>query len=151
MPNTLRSVESPPDVRLNVETFNSEAARYFERAARLLQETTYWVYDPAAESFGPSKFVGFVEMSFDRYLRAVAGDWEGARFDGGVTQAAISSALGTPYRDDETLRSRLQAWGVDRFGAETLNQQYDAADLAWPNLKCRFSIGRTRKCEYRCC
>ena len=37
MPNTLRSVESPADVRLNVETFNSEAARYFDRAARLLR------------------------------------------------------------------------------------------------------------------
>ena len=94
MSNTLRPIESPAEVRLNVETFNSEAARYFDRAARLLRETTYWVYDPVCESFGPSKFVGFTEMSFDRYVEAVAGDSEGARFDGNVSRTAIEAAIG---------------------------------------------------------
>jgi hypothetical protein len=98
--------------------FESEATHFYDRAVRLLRETIYWVYDPATESFGPSKFVGFTEMSFDRYLRALEGDSEGARFDGGVTQLAISSALGTSYREDETLRARLESWGVQRFGPD---------------------------------
>jgi hypothetical protein len=118
MANLLQLVRSAADVRLNVETFNNEAARYYDRASRLLRETTYWVYDPISELFGPSKFVGFIEMSFERYLRAVAGDSEGMRFDGGVTQAAISSALGTSYREEETLRARLETWGVERFGPD---------------------------------
>ena len=118
MPNTLHPVESPADVRLNVETFNSEAARFYDRAERLLRETTYWVYDPVSESFGPSKFVGFTEMSFDRYVGAVAGDSEGARFDGNVSRTAIESAIGVSYRQDQTLRDRLEAWGVDRFGTD---------------------------------
>jgi hypothetical protein len=75
-------------------------------------------YDPGTESFGPSKFVGFGGMSFDRYIRAVAGDSEGARFDGGVTQAAISKALGASYREDGTLLARLEAWGMERFGPD---------------------------------
>ena len=50
MPNVLQPVQSPADVRLNVETFNSEAAHFYDRAARLLRETTYWVYDPVSES-----------------------------------------------------------------------------------------------------
>jgi len=116
MSNTLRPIESPAEVRLNVETFNSEAARYFDRAARLLRETTYWVYDPVCESFGPAKFVGFSEMSFDRYVEALAGDSEGARFDGNVSRTAIEAAIGESYRQDQTLRDRLEAWGVDRFG-----------------------------------
>jgi hypothetical protein len=93
---------SAADVTLNVETFNNEASHFFDRAARLLRETRYWVYDPASESFGPSKFVGLPEMSFDRYLRPLEGDSAGARFDGGVTHAAISNALGTSYQGDET-------------------------------------------------
>ena len=116
--NVLQIVQSSADERLNVETFNNEAARYYDRAARLLRETTYWVYDPTAEWFGPSKFLGFAEMSFDRYIRAGTGDSEGARFDGGLTQAAISSALGTSYREDENLRARLESWGVERFGPD---------------------------------
>jgi hypothetical protein len=111
MANVLQPVQSPAGVRLNVETFNSEASHFYDRATRLLRETTYWVYDPVSQSFGPSKFVGFAEMSFDRYVRAVAGESEGARFDGAVTQAAISSALGTSYREDETLLARLETWG----------------------------------------
>jgi hypothetical protein len=118
MPNILRPVQAPADVRQNVFTFNSETSHFYDRAARLLRETTYWVYDQATESFGPSKFVGFAEMSFDRYVRAVAGDSEGSRFDGAVTQAAISAALGTAYREDEILRARLETWGVVRFGPD---------------------------------
>jgi hypothetical protein len=118
MPNVLEIIKSSADVRLNVETFNSEAARYYDRAARLLRETTYWVYDPISESFGPSKFVGFTEMSFDRYVQAVAGDWEGAQFDGGVTRAAIATAIRARYKPDGILRARLDAWGVDRFGPD---------------------------------
>jgi hypothetical protein len=118
MANVLQPVQSPAGVRLNVETFNSEASHFYDRAARLLRETTYWVYDPISELFGPSKFVGFIDMSFERYLRAVAGDSEGMRFDGGVTQTAISSALGRSYQEDENLRARLESWGVARFGPD---------------------------------
>mgnify|MGYP003575980714 CR=1 FL=1 len=72
MANVLQPVQSAADVRLNVETFNDEAARYYNRAARLLRETTYWVYDPATESFGPSKFVGFAAT---RALTKHSCDW----------------------------------------------------------------------------
>ena len=51
MPNILKPVQSPADVRQNVQTFNFEAAQFYDRAARLLRETTYWVYDPTTESF----------------------------------------------------------------------------------------------------
>jgi hypothetical protein len=61
MPNILTPVQSSADVRQNVFTFNSEAAHFYDRVARLLRETTHWVYDPVSESFGPSKFVGFAE------------------------------------------------------------------------------------------
>jgi hypothetical protein len=61
MPNILRPVQSPADVRRNVFTFNGEAMHFYDRAARLLRETTYWVCDPSTESFGLSKFVGFTE------------------------------------------------------------------------------------------
>ena len=43
---------------------------------------------------------------------------EGARFDGTVTQTAISTLLGTAYREDENLRARLETWGVERFGPD---------------------------------
>ena len=57
---------------------------------------TYWVYHPAAEMFGPSKFVGFAEMSFERYLRAVGGDrWTNISERIG-TSSALQSARSSP-------------------------------------------------------
>ena len=67
-----------------------------------------------SESFGPSKFVGFAEMSFDRYLRAVAGIRKARRRDPG----GDLSALGTPYREDESLRARLESWRTAGFGPD---------------------------------
>ena len=118
MPNLLGPVRSAADLRLNVETFNNEAPRYYDRASRLLRETTYWVFDPLRDWFGPSKFVGFAGMDFDRYLQAVAGDSNGVRFDGGVTRTAISYAVGLSFEDDEGLRAELETWGIDRFGPD---------------------------------
>ena len=75
-------VESADEIRQSLENFGAEASRHPELARSLIAQTTYWVYDPAAKAFGPSKFVGFRDMDFSRYEIARSGGAAGAPFDG---------------------------------------------------------------------
>jgi hypothetical protein len=118
MPNVLQPVQSPADVRMNVETFNSEAPRFYERAARRLRETTYWVYDPATEGFGPSRFLGFGGLSVDRYVRGLAGIQKARHSTALSHRRPFPRALGASYREDAARRARLEGWGVARFGPD---------------------------------
>ena len=87
-----------------------------ERAVKILRQTTYWVYDPDSDCFGPGKFVGYRNMTWNRYEAALAGHFSGAIFDGGVTSRALSAVLGE-FQADQTLVDQLIEWSSFLFGA----------------------------------
>lgn len=58
-------------------------------------------------------------MDFARYDAARDGDSIGAKFDGGVTQRAITQVLGE-YQPDTGLTRRLEQWAREIFGEHVL-------------------------------
>ena len=104
MPNRLTLVESIADIRSTIDRFNRHAVANADRALSVLRSTTFWVYDPASRTFGPSKFVGFVGMTFTRYEQATVGDYDGVRFNGSLTRKAIANVLRVEYAQDDALR-----------------------------------------------
>jgi hypothetical protein len=134
VPVELVLVATSDEVRQSLTRFNSEAKRFRDRALSLLHQTTYWVYDDDSDSFGPSKFVGFDDMSFAKYEEAVNGRHTGAPFDGFATRRAIEAALDTSFSPDDQLRSKLERWGNSLIGSD----EFEDVDRAkWTFVRVR--------------
>jgi hypothetical protein len=112
-------VEDPRDVAASHRTFVRELSRSKNLAIDLIRRTRYWVHEPVTNTFSPSKFSGYVAMDFQRYDAAREGDSIGVKFDGGVTQRAITQVLGD-YQPDAELTRKLQDWAQETFGAQVL-------------------------------
>ncbi|HWR51345.1 MAG TPA: hypothetical protein VN428_09575 [Bryobacteraceae bacterium] len=112
----LELVASAAHIRDSVRTFNELPPNYDSLARSMLSGSTYWVYDPDTEAFGPAKFVGFRAISAEDYELARAGDSTGTRFDGHVTRTAIERVLGCSFRPDPALADQLNEWAGDILG-----------------------------------
>jgi hypothetical protein len=103
------------DVRASLSSFSSGASRHPERVRNLLSTTTFWVHDAAAGQFGPSKFVGLKDVTFQQYEAALVDLPRG--FDGHRTWRAISRAVGDAFRPSRDLTAQLQRWADRLLGA----------------------------------
>jgi hypothetical protein len=113
MTTHLDPVLSSSQISAVVSQFNNEAVENGERTRRLVTGTTYWVYDSNTENFGPSKFVGFADMNFEKYEVAISGNWTGAQFNGAFTRERIEKVLGKPYQQNDSLEEKLLDWADD--------------------------------------
>jgi hypothetical protein len=112
----LSFVDDRQDIQTSLITFNKNAQENHSLARSLLSLTSYWVYDLNTEMFGPSKFVGFKNMDFTKYMLARRGRSAGAPFNGQKTRIAIEYVLGTYYRDDLRILAELVNWGEKLLG-----------------------------------
>ena len=110
------------DIAGSLKRFNRDSATFSSRARELIRSTQYWIWDPSGDRFGPSKFVGYKGMSFPLYERAHAGNTNGARFDGHITQTAIRRVLATDFAPNEWLTHRLVKWAGELLGPESLHR-----------------------------
>lgn len=114
----LRFVQTPADIRGSLLNFNRDLQQHTEFAYANLCSFTYWVYDPQSGLYGPNKFVGFCNMTIEKYVLSQAiNGFRGARnlrgrFGGGKTRLAIQSAMGKVFAVDSQLRVGLQTWAV---------------------------------------
>lgn len=115
----LALVEDPREVTASHRTFVRDLPRSKNLAVDLVRRTRYWVYEPATRTFSPSKFSGYVAMDFQRYDAAREGNSTGVKFDGGVTQRALSQVLGE-YQPDDELAQELEEWTHSMFGQDVL-------------------------------
>lgn len=113
-------VENSRQVSASHRTFVRDLGEAKELAMDLVRRTRYWVYDPIGKTFSPSKFSGYTGMDFVRYNSARMGEATGVKFDGGVTQRAISQVLGE-YEADAELVRELETWAVEIFGPRVLD------------------------------
>jgi hypothetical protein len=120
MMNLLRFVSTPQDVWRSLLEFNAGIREDKSLAWQLLRQTSYWVYEPSKQLFGPSKFVGFVDMNFRRYRQCRQGGFSGY-FDGHDTRNAIAAALGGSYSPSLELSGELANWGEARLGTGCFN------------------------------
>ncbi len=104
-------VTNTQQILKSLHTFNSHAKASTPRATDLLRQTWYWVFDPRNKSFGPSKFVGFVEMNFKRYEKAIKQPPRNTRFHGQRTKRAIQKATDLEFTPDDSLQESLVSWG----------------------------------------
>ena len=111
-PVILKYVGIRKDVQDSMDTFNRDAPHDPVLARKLLRGTKYWVYDPNAKTFGPSKFVGFRDLKLSDYADAIKS--HGNKFDGNKTQKEIAKILGA-YTQNSRLSRKLIRWGESLF------------------------------------
>jgi hypothetical protein len=116
----LEAVESLLEVRENIRRFQQGIAEHHDRALQSAVQTTYWIYDPQTDDFGPSKFVGFKRMTFPNYILADNNQATGARFDGGLTHRAIEAVAG-PFHASPEFTAKLKGWLDTTFGADAVS------------------------------
>jgi len=105
-------VNSKAEIRQSLLNFNAGPGIDKNRRETLLRQTSYWVFDGKSQTFGPSKFVGFVDMTFPIYEDGIKGRWEIKRFYGGGTKKAIERALNKKFARDPKLSVDLEDWGT---------------------------------------
>lgn len=110
----LALAETPEEIRRSLVTFNTEAPQYLPFARGLARITTYWVYDPELDLFGPSKFVGFRGMDSARYLCARTLEPKGL-FDGHTTRLGIELVVGAKFAANAELEVGLENWVARTF------------------------------------
>lgn len=113
---TLETATMADDIREAIATFNLWAASATDRSSALLRQTTYWVFDPTTNVFGPSKFVGYRNMTFSLYEQALRKRSDGRRFDGTTARLAIEKATGKTFANTTGLATQLLAWGARLHG-----------------------------------
>lgn len=111
----LATVEDSHEVKQNIRRFNIEFAANESRARSLATQTTFWVYDPSTQQFGPGKFVGYKRMNFVRYEAAIKQEISGDRFDGAVTRNAIEEVVGK-FEESSVLQENLNSRMNSAFG-----------------------------------
>lgn len=114
----LAFAHSISSIRRNLNTYNNQSQRHPLRALKIVRQTTYWVFDPGSGLFGPSKFLGYREMDFDRYEKALTGTGGGARFNGALARTNIESILDTTFSPCSKTRDLLVSWIKDRIGED---------------------------------
>lgn len=117
---TLKLVRDKASISESLITFNQEAPLHYERAKRLMRQTSYWVYYPKMQMFGPGKFVGFKGMNFTHYGNAIKGNFWGDPFDGHRTRRAIEAVLG-PFSHSDSLAAQLIQWANWLLGVGVLD------------------------------
>jgi len=115
---TLALVDNPREIATSHLNFIRDLAKERKAAKDLVRRTHYWVYDVTTKTFSPSKFSGYISMDFQRY-NAARKNSTGAKFDGGVTQRAITKVLGD-YQPDDELARELERWAQSILGEEVL-------------------------------
>jgi hypothetical protein len=116
---TLELIDNFLDIQRSLDTFNMSFAENPELGRSLIRTTSFWVYDPISERFGPSKFVGFKNMTMEKYQSARDGYLGGNLFNGHITRKAIESILGA-YTENVHLSVELTNWAVSLLGSDAL-------------------------------
>jgi hypothetical protein len=96
-------INNPEQVEKNIRRYNQDLPNspYLQD---LLSNHRDWYYLNDLEIFGPSKFIGYVDMTGQRYTQA--GEEEGS-FDGGFTQKTLSKFF--VESDDLSLFGKLES------------------------------------------
>jgi hypothetical protein len=105
----LEYVKRINDIKGFLNNFYRDIQDNVDIARMLFTHTTYWIYSTETCVFGPSKFVGFKNMTFSIYKNARNNNC-GARFNGRETRLAIESILGN-YKPNDKLKLELYDWG----------------------------------------
>jgi len=116
----LEFTRNAEEIRRSLTNFNKQAKDYQARARLLVRQTTYWVYDPRQDAFGPNKFVAYKNMTFSRYENALQGKFIGVPFDGGAARLVIEDSLGS-YEFNNDLREQLVEWAESLLFDGVLN------------------------------
>jgi len=111
----LNIIENYQDIQNSFNIFKRDASKNDETTKGLLTSITYWVYDCNTKTFGPSKFIGFKDMTFEKYRSAKADNCKGLRFNANNARDAIARILG-PYTKDSELSERFRQWGESLCG-----------------------------------
>ena len=120
----LQYVTTMEEIKESLQNFNDQAPQFKDFARVMVRQTSYWVYDPLFQTFGPNKFVGFRSMTIPVYqqtLQESYGDTElFKRFHAVPARQAIEQILGTSYHKDYELSASLEVWAESLLGHSVL-------------------------------
>ncbi len=108
---TLHFAETPQEVADSVHRFSEGAAEYPARTRRLLAQSSYWVFFPAAGQFGPSKFSAFRGMDFEIYEQLLDLDAKPGDFNGRKARRRIETLVEAKFAPQVRMTLELTDWG----------------------------------------
>jgi predicted RNase H-like HicB family nuclease len=120
-------VKSIEDVRTSIRRFNTDLERRPDLAARLTMYRA-WYYDPELDMVGPSKFIGYADMSAERYIILE----EGAT-DGKQTEPVLKrwfQTLDKSSPEEAFVRSRAETL-VAKYGKSLSKVARFCAPIGW--------------------
>lgn len=96
-------------LKQNMDTFNADAKNNFDRVKQIFTRTKYWIYDSKKKVFGPSKYLAYENMSFDRYEFH---SYNGVRgtFNGTTARKAVEALLSQKFEPNPLLHNELCFW-----------------------------------------
>jgi hypothetical protein len=110
MDNELKLIENTEQIRRQIGVFKDELARHPQWVRRLLANTDRWIFDPDLDNFGPLTFVGFQNLSMERYEVATQGQSSGIAFRGSPIKDRLKQLLELELASDEELGIRFLEW-----------------------------------------
>ena len=87
--NGHRFVKNYEDVRKNVQNFNNDL-NGAEHLQVKLSGFKQWYYVPEDDAVGPSKFIGYLDMTAEKYRHMTDNKYQGQHLNGGRTQDKLN-------------------------------------------------------------
>lgn len=93
-----------------------------QTARSVFRTTRKWVHDPETGIFGPTKFVGFVDMTIAVTVSGRKGSTSGVEFDGREPRYAIEQVLSCKYCVEPSLSAALELWARRQAGPDIFDR-----------------------------
>jgi hypothetical protein len=106
MTETIKTYEQ---VKKNILRYNEDLPK-FTYLQDILSDHRDWYYIPTIRKYGPSKFIGYIDMTGQRYTNR---EHETVNLDGGITQKALSQffMLENNFKNYDELEFLLSIYG----------------------------------------
>ena len=112
MPAHFETVDSIEQIREFLRNFTAQASMRPELARKVLRKTRYWVWDSRSKSFGPSTFVGQINVNLKDYE-------SGVKFEGPSRRKRIADLIGKSFTPSESLSKLLEKWTHDLLAPDS--------------------------------
>jgi hypothetical protein len=115
-------VQGKEALRSSIAQFQTMAENNPSLARELIRQSSYFVYDPIQQQYGPSKFIAWTGINEALYLKARESKegLAGTRFCGHITREHISTMLGRPYIPVPQENPFFIQWAENLLGADVL-------------------------------
>ena len=105
-------VETIEEVEENIKRFNGDISSSEKFQKEILSTVQHWYYSEKLDAFGPSKFIGYKNMDFEKYFKYNRASYEEGGTWGNLTEDRLKKLkLTEEISEFESLRGFLRKFG----------------------------------------